>query len=82
MEHGSLNYSETANNDLGDVSGSSFQSLEELSRNKHLISELQKDEKGNDIRFVDGKKIIQIEEKTEKDKRLNEVINLWRMRTR
>lgn len=60
--------------------GSAFQSLEELKRNEHLISYLQKDENGNDIRIVDGKKIIQIEEKTEEDRRLNNAINLWRMR--
>jgi hypothetical protein len=60
----------------------SFQTLEELSRNEHLISDLQKNESGNDIRFVDGKKIIQIEEKTEKDRELNRAINLWRMRSR
>ncbi len=59
-----------------------FQTLEELKRNEHLISDLQKDENGNDIRIVDGKKIIQIEEKTEDDKKLNEAINLWRMRSR
>ena len=59
-----------------------FQTLEELSRNEHLISYLQKDEKENDIRFVDGKKIIQIEEKTKKDRELNRAINLWRMRSR
>jgi hypothetical protein len=64
------------------VSGSAFQSLEELKRNEHLISDLQKDENGNDIRVVDGKKIIQIEEKTEEDRRLNNAINLWRMRSR
>ena len=64
------------------VSGSAFQSLEELKRNEHLISDLQKDENGNDIRIVDGKKIIQIEEKTEEDRRLNNAINLWRMRSR
>lgn len=59
-----------------------FQSLDELKRNEHLISDLQKDENGNDIRIVDGKKIIQIEEKTEEDRRLNNAINLWRMRSR
>jgi len=59
-----------------------MENLEELSKNKHLISDLQKDENGNDIRFVDGKKIIQIEEKTEKDRKLNEAINLWRMRSK
>ena len=57
-------------------------SLNELRRNEYLISELQKDENGNDIRFVDGKKIIQIEEKTDEDRRLNNAINLWRMRNR
>ena len=68
--------------DKTDVSGSAFQSLEELKRNEHLISDLQKDESGNDIRIIDGKKIIQIEEKTEEDRRLNNAINLWRMRSR
>lgn len=57
-------------------------SLNQLRRNEHLISELQKDEEGNDIRFVDGRKIIQIEEKTDEDRRLNNAINLWRMRNR
>jgi hypothetical protein len=56
--------------------------LNELRRNEHLISELQQDENGNDIRFVDGKKIIQIEEKTDEDRRMNNAINLWRMRNR
>ncbi len=37
-----------------------MKNLEELSKNKHLISDLQKDENNNNIRFVDGKKIIQI----------------------
>lgn len=57
-----------------------MESLKELKRNEHLISDLQKDENGNDIRIVNGRKIKQIEEKTEEDKRLNETINLWRMR--
>ena len=57
-------------------------SLNQLRRNENLISELQKDEEGNDIRFVDGRKIIQIEEKTDEDRRLNNAINLWRMRNR
>lgn len=57
-------------------------SLNQLRRNEHLISELQKDEEGNDIRFVDGRKIIQIEEKTDDDRRMNNAINLWRMRNR
>lgn len=56
--------------------------LSELKVNEHLISELQQDENGNDIRFVDGKKIIQIEEKTDEDRRMNNAINLWRMRNR
>jgi hypothetical protein len=54
--------------------------LEELKINKHLISDLQKDENGNNIRIVNSEKIIQIEEKTEEDRKLNEAINLWRMR--
>lgn len=57
-------------------------SLNQLRRNENLISELQKDEEGNDIRFVDGRKIIQIEEKTDEDRRMNNAINLWRMRNR
>ena len=57
-------------------------SLNELRINEHLISELQKDEDGNDVRFIDGKKIIQIEEKTDEDRRMNNAINLWRMRNR
>lgn len=56
--------------------------LSELKVNQHLISELQQDENGNNVRFVNGKKIIQIEEKTEEDRRLNDAINLWRMRNR
>jgi hypothetical protein len=54
--------------------------LSELKVNENLISELQQDENGNNIRFIDGKKIIQIEEKTEEDRRMNNAINLWRMR--
>jgi hypothetical protein len=56
--------------------------LNELRRNEHLISDLHKDKNGNDIRFVNGKEIIQIEEKTDEDRRLNNAINLWRMRNR
>jgi hypothetical protein len=56
--------------------------LNQLRRNEHLISELQKNENGNDIRLVDGKEIIQIEEKTDEDRRMNNAINLWRMRNR
>lgn len=54
----------------------------ELNQNQHLISELKTDEQGRQFRMVDGKKIYQIEEKTEYDRRLNESINLWRMRKR
>ena len=43
------------------------------------ISEVYLDENKNLVRIVDGEKIIQIEEKTEADKRKNEDINLWRM---
>lgn len=56
--------------------------LNDLRRNEHLISELKQDENGNDIRIVNGKEIIQIKERTEEDRRLNEAINLWRMRNR
>ena len=44
------------------------------------ISEAYIDENRNLVRIVDGKEIKQIEEKTEADRRLNESINLWRMR--
>lgn len=54
--------------------------LADLTKNKHLISEAETDENGNLIRIVDGKKIIQKEEKTEADVRFNEACNLWRMR--
>jgi len=47
---------------------------------EHLISDPYKNENNNLVRIVDGKEIIQIEEKTEADRRLNESINLWRMR--
>ena len=49
---------------------------------KKLISELQVDENGRQFRIVGGKKIYQIEEKTEADVRKNEAINLWRLRNR
>lgn len=42
--------------DKTDVGGSAFKSLEKLKRNEHLISDLQKDENGNGIRIIDGKK--------------------------
>jgi hypothetical protein len=54
--------------------------LSELKINEHLISELHTEEGGCQFRMVDGKKIIQIEEKTEEDRRMNNAINLWRMR--
>ena len=60
--------------------------LEEFDRIKkeksHLISKAQRDENGKLIRYVEGKKIIQSEEKTEADRRFNETANLWRMRKR
>lgn len=51
-------------------------------RNQHKISEPYKDKNGNLIRVVDGKEITQIEEKTDEDIRLNNAINLWRMRSK
>jgi len=56
--------------------------VEDLLKNKHLISEMQQDENGRDFRMVDGVKIGQIEEKTERDRQTNEAINLWRMRSK
>ncbi len=44
------------------------------------ITKEEIDENGNPFRLVNGEKIIQIEEKTEYDRRKNEVINIWRMR--
>lgn len=46
------------------------------------ISDAYIDENKNLVRIVDGKKIIQIKEKTEDDRRINETINLWRMRNK
>ena len=55
--------------------------IEEVRAEKgHLISESFRDEKNQLVRNVAGKKIIQIEEKTQADRELNEAINLWRMR--
>lgn len=54
--------------------------LNELEKNKHLISELQKDKNGNDIRMVNDKNIIQAKEETEADREFNRMANLWRMR--
>ena len=48
----------------------------------HLISDAERDENGRLIRYVDGKKIYQSEEKTESDRRFNEACNLWRMRNK
>jgi len=56
--------------------------LDDLKKNEHKIGRAYIDEYGNLVRLVDGKKIIQIEEKTEKDVRLNNAINLWRMRSK
>lgn len=53
-----------------------MENLEELKKNSHLIGGLQED----NTRLVNGVKIHQIEEKTQKDRDLNEAINLWRMR--
>ena len=59
-----------------------MESLENLKKNEHKIKDAYRDDNGNLIRKVDGKKIVQIEEKTEEDRRLNSAINLWRMRSR
>jgi len=47
-----------------------------------LVSDLRIDENGNQVREVGGQKIIQIEEKTEADRKRNESINRWRLRNR
>ena len=51
-----------------------------LKEELNLIREPYLDENGNLIRVVNGEKIIQIKEKTEEDRKLNESINLWRIR--
>jgi len=56
--------------------------IEDLEKNNHKISEAYIDENGNLIRKVDGVEIRQIEEKTDRQKRLNNAINLWRMRSK
>tara|TARA_R110002073_G_C9369913_1_gene572113 strand:+ start:952 stop:1131 length:180 start_codon:yes stop_codon:yes gene_type:complete len=56
--------------------------LKDLEKNSHKIGKDYINEEGNLIRKVDGVEIIQIEEKTEEDRRLNNAINLWRMRTK
>ena len=55
---------------------------EEYKRNKTKISNSYINKNGKLIRDVDGVEIIQIEEKTLKDVRMNEAINLWRTRTK
>lgn len=60
-----------------------LEEFDEIKQEKsHLISEPERDKNGRLIRYVDGKKIYQSEEKTEADKRFNEACNLWRMRRR
>lgn len=54
--------------------------LKELEKNLDKIGELKKDENGNMIRLVNGKPIIQAEEKTQADVEFNRIANLWRMR--
>ncbi len=56
--------------------------FKKLESNKHKISEPFRNENGTLIRKVDGVEIIQIEEKTEADRKKNEAINLWRMRNK
>ena len=56
--------------------------LKDLEKNSHKIGKDYINEEGNLIRKVDGVEIIQIEEKTEEDRQLNNAINLWRMRTK
>lgn len=57
-----------------------METLKELKKNEHKIGELFK-EGADEYRMVDGKKIRQIDEKTQEDIDLNNRINLWRMRT-
>ncbi len=63
-----------------DMKKNNFKDLEHLKKLKNLISDKTIDEDGKLIRYVNGKKIIQIPEKTIEDIRKNEAINLWRMR--
>ena len=58
-----------------------MQALKDLEKHKHKIGKKYRDEQGNLIRKVDGVEIIQIEEKTENDRRLNKIINIWRTRS-
>lgn len=48
--------------------------------NEQLFGEMEYDEKGRGFRLVNGKKIYQIEENTEQDRRTNEAINRIRSR--
>ncbi len=61
-----------------------FNKRTNIMRNKDLDKKLPVDEKigplKGDIRIVGGKKIIQIEEKTQAQIDLNLVINRWRLR--
>ena len=50
------------------------------SKKQNLISDAYRGEQNQLLRNVDGKEIIQIEEKTQADRDMNEAINLWRMR--
>lgn len=59
-----------------------MKTLEKLKENKHLISEPYTNDKGELIRVVDGKEIIQIPEDAPEQKRKNELINLWRIRNK
>ena len=59
-----------------------MQDLKDLEKNSHKIGKDYRDEEGSLIRKVDGVEIKQIEEKTEEDRRLNNAINLWRMRSK
>ena len=59
-----------------------MENIEDLKKNEHKIGKAYVNEDRNLVRIVDGKEIIQIEEKTEEDIRMNNVINLWRMRAK
>ena len=59
-----------------------MKNLKDLEKNIDNIGVGYRNEDGRLIRKVDGVEIKQIEEKTEKDKRLNNAINLWRMRAK
>ena len=59
-----------------------MEDLKELEKNSHKIGKEYRDKEGRLIRKVDGLEIKQIEEKTDADRRLNNAINLWRMRNK